>query len=167
MKQLKKQPKWTPFGRATLPPATPQQINGVAEASGIPYEQAAAVMYLLMNSGEVYLNSRYQVHLMYYSQNMKDVDRRENAYWLHLSVKRLDKAPLHDWRDLQRIKNELIGENYEGIELYPAEDRRVDTANQYHIWVVNSPHFRFDVGWPSRLVVEDSHGGAVQREFEL
>jgi hypothetical protein len=37
---------------------------------------------------------------------------------------------VHDWRDLQRIKNQLVGPECEAVELYPAESRKVDTANQ-------------------------------------
>ena len=64
---------------------------------------------------------------------------------------------IHDWRDFQRIKNELIGEEYEGVELYPAESRRVDTANQYHIWVAKNIEFRFPFGFNER-VVDDGKG---------
>jgi len=52
---------------------------------------------------------------------------------LHLSIKRLDKHPVRDWRHFQRIKNELIGEENEAVELYPAQSRLVDTTNQYHL----------------------------------
>jgi hypothetical protein len=53
----------------------------------------------------------------------------------HLSIKRNDRAPVTDWRDKQQIKNQLCGPEAEGIEIYPAESRVVDTANQYHVWV--------------------------------
>src|SRR5580704_308381 len=49
----------------------------------------------------------------------------------HLSIKRRDKEPIHDWRDLQEIKNQICGPEFEAIEIYPAEDRKVDSANQY------------------------------------
>ena len=54
-------------------------------------------------------------------------------WWL--SIKRHDREPIVDWRDFQEIKNQLCGEDKEGIMLYPAEDRVVDTANQYHMYV--------------------------------
>ena len=43
---------------------------------------------------------------------------------------------LCDWREFQQIKNELCGEEYCGIELYPPESRMVDTVNVFHIWVM-------------------------------
>lgn len=39
--------------------------------------------------------------------------------------------------DAQRIKNELLGDEYEACELYPAESRLVDGANQFHLWAIN------------------------------
>lgn len=39
----------------------------------------------------------------------------------HLSIKRLSKGVVHDWRELQRIKNELTHPECEAVELYPAE----------------------------------------------
>jgi hypothetical protein len=85
----------------------------------------------------------------------------------HLSIRRTDRQPARDWRDLQRIKNELVGPEAEGVELFPAESRLVDTANQFHLWVLEKQRFPF--GWNERLVTEagrDAAAGAVQRPFE-
>lgn len=53
---------------------------------------------------------------------------------VHLSIKRIDREPIHDWREMQKIKNELVGEEIEMWECYPKESQLVDTANQYHMW---------------------------------
>ena len=54
------------------------------------------------------------------------------------------------------IKNEIIedGVNRYALEIYPPENRLVNTANQYHIWVMP---LGFDVGFGfrSRQVQED------------
>jgi len=92
----------------------------------------------------VYKNDTYQV-------SMRDLGED----FVHLSIKRIDREPIHDWRDLQAIKNELVGEECEGIELYPAESRLVDTANQYHLWVAKKSTFRFPFGFDSKRVVTD------------
>ena len=84
---------------------------------------------------------------------------------IHLSIKRRDRKPIHDWRDLQKIKNELVGPENEGVELYPAESRLTDTVNQYHIWVIADPSFRFPFGFGERAVSEATKGKAVQRPF--
>lgn len=85
---------------------------------------------------------------------------------VHLSIKRRDKQPCRDWRDFQRIKNELVGPEAEGVEIYPAESRLVDLAAQFHLWVFTTGKlpFGFDEG---RLVSDaDTGDGAVQRPFE-
>ena len=55
----------------------------------------------------------------------------------YLSVKRIDRKPFHDWRAMQRIKNSVLGPEWEGVEMYPAESRLVDTSNQYHLFCWN------------------------------
>jgi hypothetical protein len=84
---------------------------------------------------------------------------------MHLSIKRIDRQPIHDWRDMQEIKNQLVGSECEAIELYPAESRRVDTANQYHLWAINDYRFRFPFGFNGRFVTEDTLGESVNRPF--
>lgn len=39
------------------------------------------------------------------------------------------------WRDKQKIKNELWGEEYTAIEVFPAQSELVDEANMYHMWI--------------------------------
>jgi hypothetical protein len=78
---------------------------------------------------QCFVNEVYQVNI----QEIKDTDGRP---WMYLSIKRRDKKAIHDWRALQRIKNELVGEEYEAIEIYPRESELIDEANQYHLWVM-------------------------------
>lgn len=82
---------------------------------------------------------------------------------VHLSVKRRDRAAVHDWRHLQRIKNEILGPEHEAVELYPAESRLVDAANQYHLWGFDDPEFRFPFGFADRLVSSRSPPRGRQR----
>jgi len=82
----------------------------------------------------------------------------------HLSIKRLDRRALMDWRHMQWIKNQLVGEECEGCELFPAESRLVDGANQYHIWVFEDPANGFPFGFFHRLVCETPILG-TQRKF--
>lgn len=108
----------------------------------------------------LFRNSRYQVSMWFgESESM--------GRYVHLSIKDHDKSVRHDWRDMQRIKNELVGPEYEGIELYPAESRLVDTANQYHLFVFST--WKPDVGFKSRLVADGEAKfapGSRQRPFE-
>lgn len=85
----------------------------------------------------------------------------------HLSIKRNDRGPIHDWRDFQIIKNTFCGDDAEGIEIYPAEGRLVDTSNQYHLWVF-PPGDRLPLGFnDGRLVTQATFGKAQQRPFEV
>jgi len=165
---------WTPFQRAYVDPA---DLN-TAEAHR-RYEELARndtqgrtaedyrAIYASLLDDEMWRNSRYQVAIR---RTMADDGEGGLLEMAHLSIKRIDQLPIHDWRDLQRIKNELVGPNCEGIELYPAEDRVVDTANQYHIWCVNSGTFRFPFGWHEGALKVDANDaevtGAKQRKFD-
>jgi len=86
----------------------------------------------------------------------------------YLSIKRLDLEPIHDWRDLQEIKNQICGKDREGLELYPAEDRVVDTANQYHMFVFGKEHgipLGFMKGFKSE--VEYNNNGMISKQRKL
>lgn len=90
------------------------------------------------------------------------VDNLDDTLWL--VVNRLDGKPVHDWRHLQRIKNELAGPEREALELYPAESRLVDMGNAYHLWVLPAGE-RIPFGH-TRRVVAGPRPGIAQRAFE-
>ena len=50
---------------------------------------------------------------------------------------------------------QLVGPEPELIELYPGESRKVATANQYFLWCVLNPSFRFPWGCDQRLVTSE------------
>ena len=96
----------------------------------------------------------------WYKNDLYTVIKREHdtGIWpcpiIHLSIKRNDREPITDWRDMQQIKNELTNPEYDAIELHPKESRLVDTANQYHLWVFASEEFTLPVGWTTRNVID-------------
>jgi hypothetical protein len=55
---------------------------------------------------------------------------------IHLSIRDNKRRAVRDWRHFQRIKNELAGREREAIEIFPPESRLIDTANQYHLFVL-------------------------------
>jgi hypothetical protein len=120
-------------------------------------------------SAEAYLQNAERETLVMstvYQVAMKNAASGFGFPVVHLSIKRIDREPMHDWRALQTIKNVLVGEEFEAIEIYPAESRLVDSANQYHLWVFNDPLARIPIGWGSRLVDEIQVGHSKQRRFE-
>ena len=114
--------------------------------------------YPLKPGERVWVNNLYQVY-----ETPLDVENPDAGRWVHLSIKRRDRGAIHDWRDLQRIKNEIVGPEAEAVELYPAESRLLDAANQYHLWCVVGKKFPF--GFHTRTVSEASVGGSVQRKW--
>lgn len=147
-----KQATWTPWQKAQLSPVMLAKLD----AQGARRADA------------VWLNNIYQV-LVY--KNIIKGDSWPQMHWL--SIKRLDKGWIHDWREFQRIKNDLIGDEFEAVELYPAESRKVDTANQYHLFVLANTKQWFPFGYNQRLIAEpgehETHAGrtSVQRPFAL
>ena len=141
----------------------------IADAGGRISESDARKLYEQMRKEKLYKSEHYQVAID------KDPTHgfRGMIVW-HLSIKRQDKAPIMDWRDLQDIKNKLAGPEVEAIQLFPAESRLVDSANQYHLWCImkegKERQPRIPVGWTQRFVIDEPwvNGGqrrSKQREF--
>lgn len=110
---------------------------------------------------ETWINGRYEVWVY---RNMKYGDSWPWMHWL--AIKRRDKEPIRSWRDLQRIKNDIIGDEYEAVEIFPAESRLVDTSNQYHLFVLTDKTLRFPFGYIDRAVVDEHSDGSKQAEWE-
>jgi len=127
------------------------------EASPIePYPNADGV-----NTKYVYTNSRYQV-----CADFPEPSKLDLPDIVHLSIKRHDREPIRDWRDLQRIKNELCGTTAEACEIFPADDRLVDTANQYHLWCLK-PGYQFPWGFNDGKVTDDTLEAKEKLKEEL
>ena len=107
---------------------------------------------------------------MPYAENKAYTDLiGDDMVWL--SIKRKDKEPCKDWRDFMDIKNQLVGEEHEAVELYPAKQRVVDTANQFHLWCFKNPKrffpFGFTNGCQMDKEAETKFGNSKQRKFEV
>jgi hypothetical protein len=159
-------PEWTPWVEVTGKVSSP-----LARRLGNTDGSRNALLYLAYG-GEwkdvrFYQNARYLVQVGRFDVPVVGRDGgKETMECVRLSIRDMDNSARHDWRDLQRIKNELVGPDYEACELYPAEDRLVDTANQFYLWVIPRGE-RFPFGFRERLVLERSNlPGHSQRRFE-
>lgn len=56
------------------------------------------------------------------------------------TVVHTDGSGYISWNEKMMIKNELFGENRFAIEVYPKQDRLVDVADVYHLWVFNKKY---------------------------
>jgi hypothetical protein len=129
-----------------LKPATPVAVAAVARHYNITEGEAQHMLYGCERGAQCYVNDIYQVQATPYGPG--------NAC-LHLNIRRHDGGMVKDWRHLQWIKNEIAGEEREAVELYPAESRKVDTSNKWHLWVLPEGE-RMNVGWPERDVSHDA-----------
>ena len=127
---------WTPLRPVAHGEVTEKQIADAMAMSGIAEADVRATFASIVAEESLWINDSYQVSV----RDLGDGGR-------HLSIKR---------RDLQRIKNPLRGPDCEAVELYPAEERLVDTANQYHLWGSTDPKFRFGFGFGTRFTTEGS-----------
>ena len=118
---------------------------------------------LTQASGETWVNAVYQVTV----QREVETIPGWPSKMIMLAIKRRDKKAVHDWRELQRVKNEVIGPEYEGMEMFPAESRLLDTSNIYFMFVFADPKIRWPFGFGNRWVSNVSENGSVQRPFNL
>lgn len=164
-----------PFSRS-YPQQKPQheldalitKIMLLSETLGKPITREQAIeQYKDGVAGDWFKNDTYTAIIRKAEMNPNLVSDGGFPDMLWLSIKRNDRECIHDWRDLQTIKNMLIGEENEAVEIYPAESRLVDTANQYHLWVFVDATIRFPFGFHDGRLVNDTFSidGAKQRKF--
>lgn len=79
-----------------------------------------------------------------------------------LVVSRKDGAPIDDWRDLQEIKNRIVGRSVDAVEVFPAINRAFDYRNRTVLFCYvggsgpNDPPPRLPFGARQRLVASQS-----------
>ena len=86
-----------------------------------------------------YANELYQATVDY---SKWDAKSREG--YIYISLKNHKRTTNVSWQHKQWIKNDICGEEMEAMELFPAESRLVNTANQYHLWVLDKIPFGFN-----------------------
>ena len=156
------------FGRAEYIDLTPERL--IADSGGRLSMADAKKLHAQMSKEVLYRSEHYQVAI----DKSPTHGFKGTLVW-HLSIKRNDREPIHDWRDLQAIKNILCGEEVEAFELYPSEARKVDSANQFHLWAFmkhgKDRRPMLPIGWTQRFVTDEPwvNGGqrtaSKQREF--
>ncbi len=102
-----------------LPPA------GRWEDGSLPDGEMGRLSDAIQKVKAIFVNGRYQVNLYGWPDGVT----------FQLSIKRRDKEPIFDWCELQGIKNHIAGPDMMAVEVYPAESRVIDMANQYHLWI--------------------------------
>jgi hypothetical protein len=119
-------------------------INEVTRHYGLKWDDAKAWLERAHAGSQFYSNDLYHVEV-----------GSTGTGGLRITIRRIDGSATRDWRHFQEIKNQLAGEECEAVELYPAESRKVDTSNKWHLWVLPRG-VTFDFGWPQRDVRFDA-----------
>ena len=106
------------------------------------------------NEMPIYSNGIYECHV-----------HNDGNGPVHLSIKNYERSTDIPWLHKQWIKNDIMGDEYEAVELFPAESRLVNTANQYHLWCFEKGIMQF--GWPTRVVDEKKPEGKGQQDLPV
>lgn len=75
----------------------------------------------------VYSNNKYSVLIRTVVTDWGPVE--------HAAIRNVSGTDI-PWKEKQRIKNELFGEEYAAVEVFPKESELVDEAPMYHLWVL-------------------------------
>lgn len=129
--------------RPVLEMDNPQVSNRIAELAretGCSTAQMEEIYRSSFERDQHFKGSGYQITVREHPGGMTQI-----------SVIRDDRRSV-TWREMQDIKNLFIGEESEAVQLQPAESRLVDTAPNFHLWVL--PHNqRFPFGFERGRVV--------------
>ena len=73
---------------------------------------------------------------------------------------------MNNWQDMQTIKNRLVGTECDAFQIFPAESRMLNTANQYHL-IVLPEGYLLPFGWHEgrSVVTENSENNAGSTQY--
>jgi hypothetical protein len=139
---------------------TPSHTRSRVPAHKLPWTEFGFVKWVPRQLGDtagaLYVNSRYTV----IATRIIPENPETHPEGLWLSIRTNDRSDAHPWRDFQKIKNFFAGDEWEAVEIYPAESRLVDTSNQYHLWCFP---FALGFGFRERLVMDQEMINADDR----
>lgn len=107
---------------------------------------------------EVWENDRYHANVVRYSNDWPI----GGGPWARIGITHNSQRAVHDWRDLQQAKNDIVGEEWEAVELYPAESRLLDPSNRFYLWCAPAINVGRFIG---RQVLSHKEAKAPQRPF--
>lgn len=76
-----------------------------------------------------FVNNRYMVMI-------NDLAETDKGQAIRAMIQRHDDSPIpNHWSELQKIKNELFGEQTVAVEYYPRMSELIDDHNIYWLWI--------------------------------
>lgn len=88
-----------------------------------------------------------------------------NGPYAIVGLTHVSETALHDWRDMQAIKNDVCDPEWEGVELYPSESRLVDPSNRFYLWCCPPGVLLWGLPTAGRRVLSMAQSIAPQRPF--
>ena len=173
-KRIKEQRVWMPFEKM-VPLSRLEARKVIVDSKAIDAQETRTGVKLSDEDREALINKQIDelLNCTTYVNNLYTVARYEPVHHvgdvgiIHLSFKRNDRQPITSWSDVQRIKNEVVGPEHEACELFPAESRLVNLANQYHLWVLDHPEARFPFGFDDgRNVMGQVEGSTTKQTLQ-
>lgn len=67
-----------------------------------------------------------------------------------LGIANADQSARRDWREFMAIKRDVLGPDWEAIELYPHDGRVIDPSNYFILYAIRG-EFPFGIQGPSRV----------------
>lgn len=107
--------------------ARPSRASYVAalEAAGARPDETQEA-WRILSASDLYESEEYRVQLIKGGH-----DHLSGALsTFTLVVSRKDDAPVSDWRDIQEIKNRMVGREVDAVEIFPATSRSFDYRNR-------------------------------------
>ncbi len=160
---------WTPFEECILYTneealeVVMKEVKTLTDKEHFQAEATIAAAADQLTNCKIYKNNLYQV-AVYGPEQQKNLQSHDWPRMFHLSIKKIDRSAVHNWSHMQRIKNEIIGDEHEAVELYPAESRLVNMANQYHLWVFEDKEVSFPFGFAEGRHVDVQREGSQAKQ---
>ena len=162
---------WEPMKRGLLRQTRGTKLTWRSLVENFGYDKVDAKRRIRdMESCEAWGNDIYSASVcrrvgVGYFDDFKEIYNgvtAEEIIWI--SYHRRDRQPVHDWRDIQNIKNDIAGREWEAVEIFPSESRLVDTSNEYHLFAMKAIPLGWYIGRTIQTHETASKFGATQRD---
>ena len=97
----------------------------------------------------------------YYSVTVKI---SPNGLCKSLMIVNNDQSARRDWREFQKIKNEVCGPGWVGYEIFPPEHEVVDPSNAFFLWCFSTAQLPEDCGMSGPRYFPPDIAPAPQRD---
>jgi hypothetical protein len=87
--------------------------------------------------------------------------------WAVIGIAAADQTARHDWREFQQIKNQVVGPEWEAVEIYPSESKLVDPSNYFYLWCFPPGSLKFGLPGDTRRVDDVDRARMAQRPFSV